>query len=92
VLSDAHPGNALVIGDDIVLIDFEFAERAALVADPEARRAFDLAYAAAYLAPAERQVFLGRNAHDARVVAATQQLAGYAPLFAYESARLRRAA
>jgi len=92
VLNDAHPGNALVIGDDIALIDLEFAERAADVGDAEERRAFDLAYAGAYFAPAERRVFLGRDAHDSRVAAAVRQLAGYAPLFAYESARLRRAA
>jgi hypothetical protein len=91
VLSDAHPGNALVVGDDIALIDLEFAERAAEVEDAAARRGFDLAYAAAYFTPEERAVFLGGDAGDARIVAATRQLAGYAPLFAYEAARQRRA-
>jgi Phosphotransferase enzyme family len=90
VLNDAHPGNALVVGNDVALIDLEFAERAAFVADRAARRAFDLAYAAAYFAPAERRVFLGRDAGDERVIAAARRLVGYAPLFAYESARLRK--
>ena len=92
VLNDAHPGNALATAEGIALIDLEFAERAVEVDDPDERRAFDLAYAAAYFAPAERRVFLGRDARDGRVVAAARQLAGYAPLFAYESARQRRVA
>jgi len=92
VFNDAHPGNALVVGEHVALIDLEFAERAAEVGDAAARRAFDLAYAAAYFTPSERRVFLGREASDARVVAAARQLAGYAPLFAYESARLRKLA
>jgi aminoglycoside phosphotransferase (APT) family kinase protein len=92
VLNDAHPGNALVVGEDIALIDLEFAERASAVDDVDGRRAFDLAYAGAYFAPEERAVFLGDAASDVRVVAAARRLAGYAPLFAYEAARLRRAA
>lgn len=84
VLNDAHPGNALVVGDQIALIDLEFAERSI---DP-ARRAFDLAYAAAYFTPAERAVFLAGT--DVRAAAA--KLAGYAPLFAYEAGQQRRAA
>jgi hypothetical protein len=86
VLNDAHPGNALVDGGRIALIDLEFAERSS---DPS-RRAFDLAYAAAYFNAAERRVFL-RDEHDLRVAAATRKLAAYAPLFAYEAARQRAA-
>jgi len=86
VLNDAHPGNALVDGGRIVLIDLEYAERSN---DPD-RRAFDLAFAAAYLTPAERRVFL-RDEHDLRVAAATCRLARYAPMFAYEAARQRAA-
>jgi Phosphotransferase enzyme family len=93
VLNDAHPGNTLVDGNDVALIDLEFAERASELADPAARRAFDLAYAAAYFTPAERRAFLGdAGALDLRIAAQTQRLAGYAPLFAYEAARQRRAA
>ena len=92
VLNDAHPGNALVVGDDIALIDLEFAERAAEVDDAAARQGFDLAYAAAYFTPEERAIFLGSAARDVRLAAATRKLAGYAPLFAYEAARQRRAA
>lgn len=84
VLNDAHPGNALVDADRVALIDLEFAERSA---DPD-RRAFDLAYAAAYFTPAERAVFLGET--DVR--SAAKRLAGYAPLFAYEAGQQRRAA
>jgi hypothetical protein len=93
VLNDAHPGNALVVGDDVALIDLEFAEPAAGLADPASRRAFDLAYAAAYFTPTERRIFLGdAGAYDLRVAAWADRLAGYAPLFAYEAARQRRAA
>lgn len=84
VLNDAHPGNALVDGDRVALIDLEFAERSH---DP-ARHAFDLAYAAAYFRLAERAVFLGTT--DVRTAA--DKLAGYAPLFAYEAGQQRRAA
>jgi aminoglycoside phosphotransferase (APT) family kinase protein len=77
VLNDAHPGNALVDGDRVTLIDLEFAERCSL---PE-RRAFDLAYAASYFTAAERRVF------------GVAPITGmYAPLFAYERERQRRAA
>ena len=55
------------------------------------RHAFDLAYAASYLTAAERRVFL-RDELDLRVAAATRQLAGFAPLFAYEAARQRKVA
>ncbi|MFT3693208.1 MAG: aminoglycoside phosphotransferase family protein [Kofleriaceae bacterium] len=81
VLNDAHPGNALVDGDDIALIDLEFAERST---DP-ARVEFDLAYAAQYFTAAERAIFLA----DTRVD--ETELEGYAPLFAYEANRLRAA-
>lgn len=86
VLNDAHPGNALVDGDRVSLIDLEFAERST---DPD-RHAFDLAYAAAFLRGSERDVFLGEP--DLRVARATRRLAGFAPLFSYEAARQRRAA
>ena len=86
VLNDAHPGNALVDGDRVALIDLEFAERSV---DLD-RRAFDLAYAAAYFTPAERAVFLGEP--DLRIAAAAKKLAGYARLFAYEAGLQRRAA
>jgi len=77
VLNDAHPGNALVDGDRVTLIDLEFAERCSL---PE-RQAFDLAYAASYFTAAERRVF------------GAEPITGvYAPLFAYERERQRRAA
>lgn len=79
-------------GDTVALIDLEFAEPAHVVADPGRRRAFDLAYAAAYFTPAERTVFLGDAARDPHVAEETARLAGYAPLFAYEAARQRRAA
>jgi RIO-like serine/threonine protein kinase len=93
VLSDAHPGNALVTRTgDVALLDLELAELATDVADPIARRAFDLAYAAAYFTPAERAAFLGADAHTPAVRAATAQLAPYAPLFAREAVRQRRAA
>ena len=87
VLNDAHPGNALVEGDRIALIDLEFAE----LSTNADRRAFDLAYAASYLTAAERRVFL-RDELDLRVAAAARRLAGFAPLFAYESARQRKVA
>ena len=83
VLNDAHPGNALV-SDKVVLIDLEFAE---MSVDPT-RRAFDLAYAAAYFTPTVRRLFLRSD----DVSAADKRLAGYAPLFAYEAARQKRAA
>ena len=86
VLNDAHPGNALVDGDRVALIDLEFAERST---DPD-RHAFDLAYAAAFFTGAEREIFLGEP--DLRVTRASRRLAGFAPLFAYEAARQRRAA
>jgi hypothetical protein len=73
-LTDGHPGNALVAPDgDITLIDLEFAEHAADLG-PAAfaeRCAFDLAYAAAYLTPRERERFLAAAARIAPVVAAT---------------------
>jgi tRNA A-37 threonylcarbamoyl transferase component Bud32 len=86
VLNDAHPGNALVDGDRVALIDLEFAERSD---DPD-RHAFDLAYAAAFLHGRERELFLGEP--DLRVARAGQRLAGFAPLFSYEAARQKRAA
>jgi aminoglycoside phosphotransferase (APT) family kinase protein len=93
VLSDGHPGNALALASgEVALLDLELAELATDVADPHARRAFDLAYAAAYFTPAERAAFLGADAHAPAVRAATAQLAPYAPLFAREAVRQRRAA
>jgi len=86
VLNDAHPGNVLVADDRLALIDLEFAERSV---DPD-RHAFDLAYAASFLRGAEREVFLGEP--DLRVSRAIRRLSGFAPLFAYEAARQRRAA
>lgn len=83
VLNDAHPGNALVVAGRVALIDLEFAERST---DP-ARIAFDLAYAAQYLTPAERELFLAGT----DVSAIERELAGFAPLFAYEANRLRAA-
>lgn len=83
VLNDAHPGNALVAGGELALIDLEFAERST---DP-ARIAFDLAYAAQYLTPAERAQFLAGT----DVAEIERELAGFAPLFAYEANRLRAA-
>ncbi|HEY0253405.1 MAG TPA: phosphotransferase, partial [Kofleriaceae bacterium] len=83
VLNDAHPGNALVDGDDVALIDLEFAEPSR---DPD-RIAFDLAYAAQYFRRNERTVFLART--DLRGL--DRELSGYAPLFAYEANRLRAA-
>jgi hypothetical protein len=93
VLNDAHPGNTLVSGDHVALIDLEFAERATELTDPALHRAFDLAYAAAYFTPSERRIFLGEaGTTDPRVATEAKRLAGYAPLFAYEAARQRRAA
>ena len=86
VLNDAHPGNVLVADDRLALIDLEFAERSV---DPD-RHAFDLAYAASFLRGAEREVFLGEP--DLRVARSIRRLSGFAPLFAYEAARQRRAA
>jgi hypothetical protein len=77
LLNDAHPGNALVDGERVTLIDLEFAERCSL---PE-RQAFDLAYAASYFTAAERRVF-----------GAAPITGVYAPLFAYEREHQRRAA
>ena len=86
VLNDAHPGNALVDEDRVTVIDLEFAERST---DLD-RHAFDLAYAAAFLSGAEREIFLGEP--DLRVARASRRLAGFARLFSYEAARQKRAA
>jgi hypothetical protein len=89
VLGDAHPGNALVTAGGIALIDLEFAERGEDVDDLRARRAFDLAYAAQFLTPAERRIFLAGA--DDRVAVAAAMVRLRAPLFAYEMARQRAA-
>ena len=84
-LGDAHPGNAIVSRDGIALIDLEFAEHG----DSPSRRAFDIAFAAAFFTGVEREIFIaacGGVCDDA-----VASLAGYAPLFAYERQRQRRA-
>jgi len=87
-LGDAHPGNAIVTRRGIALIDLEFAEH-----DTEpARRAFDIAFAAAFFTPAERRVFLAACGDHPALARETARLADYAPLFAYERQRQRRAA
>jgi len=84
-LGDAHPGNAIVSREGIALIDLEFAEHG----NSPSRRAFDIAYAAAFFTGVERDIFVdacGGVSEDA-----VADLAGYAPLFAYERQRQRRA-
>jgi tRNA A-37 threonylcarbamoyl transferase component Bud32 len=81
-LCDGHPGNALLApGSTIFLIDLEFAALDA-EATPE-RRAFDLAYAAAFL-PDEacRQAFLAAYGPSALVAAEAARLAPFAWLAA----------
>lgn len=97
VLTDGHPGNALVdAAGRVTLIDLEFAETAAeLGRGFAARCAFDLAYAARYFDAAEARVFLaaaGALEHAREVAAATSRLAAYAPLFEHERRRQRRVA
>jgi hypothetical protein len=76
----------------VTLIDLEFAEHAADVTDVAARRAFDLAYAAAFFTAAERPIFLAAAGAGADVARAAARLDELAPLFAYERRRQRRAA
>lgn len=96
VLTDCHPGNAMVTADGrIALLDLEFAELRAQVGDQfEARRAFDLAYAAGFFEPAERDLFLraaGAGIAPGELAVAAADLEPYAPLVALERWRQRRA-
>jgi Kae1-associated kinase Bud32 len=84
-LGDAHPGNAIVSSGGITLIDLEFAEHG----ESPSRRAFDLAFAAAFFTGIERDVFV--DACGGVCERAVADLEGYAPLFAYERLRQRRA-
>ncbi len=98
VLTDGHPGNALVSpAGDVTLIDLEFAEHAADLGPAvfAERCAFDVAYAAAYFTPRERAVFLeaaGPRAAAPRLGDDAPRLDDYASLFALERRRQRRAA
>jgi hypothetical protein len=103
VLTDGHPGNALVSPTgDVTLIDLEFAEHAADLGGAAfaARCAFDVAYAAAYFTPRERAVFLAASsaptsgAIGPRAAASRPQprIDEFSLLFALERQRQRRAA
>jgi hypothetical protein len=101
VITDAHPGNALVADDGtLTLIDLEFAEsRDSIAGDPPSeltdraafasRVAFDIAYAAQYFTGTEREAFLAVF-DNARVPAAIAKLQSFAPMFALERRRQRK--
>jgi hypothetical protein len=94
VLTDGHPGNALVSpAGEVTLIDLEFAEHAAELgaAAFASRCAFDVAYAAAYFTPAERAVFLAA-ARPRAAPRAEPRIDELGLLFALERRRQRRAA
>ena len=97
VLTDCHPGNALVLsGGRTALLDLEFAEHRDDLGDRFAgRRAFDIAYAAGFLRGDERSVFLREALADnglPEMAEAHARLRPFAPLFARERRRQRRIA
>jgi hypothetical protein len=91
-LTDGHPGNARALpGGAIALLDLEFAELADdLGAGFAPRRAFDVAYAAAFFAPADRAAFIDAAGDPPGVAAAAARLAAFEPLLARERARQQR--
>lgn len=94
VLTDGHAGNALACPDgSVALLDLEFAELATDLGPAfDARRGFDIAYAAMYVAPAERAAFLAAVGDAPGLADAQTQVARFAPLFERERARQRRVA